>query len=112
MACKDAPCSPVSSAEVTPTVYSENIKSGNAVSNIPVKIGEALSTSNQRASIIGAIPEVIRYAGFTLVGGAPSVTKASNGGFADGAALARFLNNGTYNQGVFNNIPLMGSTCK
>lgn len=54
--------------------------SGNEVSNIPIKQGFPLSTPCERATIMGAIPEVIRYPAFTLVRGATIVSKESNGG--------------------------------
>lgn len=60
-----------------------NPVSGNDTSYIPVKIGEPLSTACERASVIGAIPEVLRYPGFTLVGGATAATKISNGGIGN-----------------------------
>lgn len=62
------------------TVYDYN---GNPVNQIPVKVGEPLSTACERVTAIGSIPEVIRYAGFTLVAGAPVGGIVSNGGIAN-----------------------------
>lgn len=57
--------------------------SGNEVANIPVKIGEPLSTACQRAVTIGSIPQIINFANFTLVDGAIPTSKPSNGGIAN-----------------------------
>lgn len=56
------------------------IQDGYPVNNIPVKIGAPLSTACERMTTIGAIPSVLNYAGFTLVGGAPVTRIASMGG--------------------------------
>ena len=53
---------------------------GTEVQNIPIKVGEPLSNACERATIIGSIPQVLRYAGFTLVNGATVVNLVSNSG--------------------------------
>jgi hypothetical protein len=50
------------------------------VSYIPIKIGEPLSTGCERANTTGSIPQVLRYANFTLVGGALVGGRVSNAG--------------------------------
>mgnify|MGYP001270047970 CR=1 FL=1 len=59
---------------------------------IPVKVGEPLSTACDRANVVGSIPRVIRYAGFTLVDDGAISSVPSNGGIAD-AKLVSFFNN-------------------
>lgn len=48
--------------------------------NIPIKVGEPLSSACERATIVGAIPEVIRYPQFTLIAGGVYPRVTSNGG--------------------------------
>ena len=47
---------------------------------IPIKIGEPLSSACERATIVGSIPEVVRYPAFTMVNGAVVEGVTSNGG--------------------------------
>lgn len=52
---------------------------------IPLKSGFPMSTACERATIIGSIPEIIRYPGYTTVNGSPVVVLQSNGGIANKA---------------------------
>lgn len=81
-------------------------QSGNDVYGIPVKLGAPMSTACQRASIIGSIPTILRYAGFTLINGGLLATKPSNGGIGN---LNSFFKNrpGCYGE----NAQLSGSEC-
>jgi hypothetical protein len=47
---------------------------------IPIKVGEPLSSACERATIVGSIPEVIRYPWFTKIGGGVFASTISNGG--------------------------------
>ena len=64
--------------------------SGNAGPSIPVKVGEPLSTACERATVVGAIPMVIRFPGFTTVNGDAIAGVSSNGGICNLGAF--FLN--------------------
>lgn len=70
-----------------PDVYNP---SGNDIQDavhIPNKMGEPFSSLNERATIIGALPQVLRYPGFTLVNGGTIVNKMSNGGIQNLSAF-------------------------
>jgi hypothetical protein len=90
--------------------YADPDTNGNEVFNIPVKEGAPLSTACQRANMIGSIPEVISYAGFTLIDGGVKANKVSNGGIAK-AQMATFFNRRGSNQGCFGDIKFYGSVC-
>lgn len=64
-------------------------QSGNTQYWIPLKVGQPLSTACERATIIGIIPEVIRYPGYTAVNGSPVAVQMSNGGIANKASFFR-----------------------
>lgn len=51
--------------------------------SVPLKMGDALSTANQRLTTIGSIPHVLHYPGFTLVNCAPAASFPSNGGIGN-----------------------------
>lgn len=61
--------------------------------SIPLKIGQPLSTLSQRFSIIGSIPRVLNYPGFTLVNCAPVGGFPSNGGIGN---LCGFFSGGNW----------------
>jgi len=81
--------------------------SGNDVYGIPLKIGFPLSTACERANIVGSIPQVIRYAGFTLINGGLLASKPSNGGIGNPSNFFQYRSGcfGTFNGG------LSGSEC-
>lgn len=69
---------------------------GNTNAPIPLKIGEPLSTSCERATIVGSIPEVIRFPGFTTVNGAIAYpSRVSSGGICNLTSFFR-NHNGCY----------------
>lgn len=78
----------------------------NAVNGIPLKVGEPLSSLNERATIMGAIPEVIRHPAFTLVAGGTVVNKMSNGGIQNMASFFK-TRDGTY----FNKNAQLSANC-
>jgi len=80
---------------------------GNLVSNIPVKIGSPLSTACQRATTIGSIPEVTRFANFTLVDGAVAIDVVSSGGICSIPSFFQTRRGCFYDM----NSRLSGSTC-
>lgn len=53
---------------------------GNEVANIPVKVGEPLSSACERAHVVGSIPEVVYHPAFTVVNGGIPATKISSAG--------------------------------
>jgi len=55
----------------------------NDTSGRPIRVGEPLSTANERAYILGAIPEVIRFANYTTVAGKAVVGKLSSAGIGN-----------------------------
>lgn len=57
---------------------------------VPLKIGEPMSTACQRATVIGAIPEVIRFPNFTTSNGAVVSGVPSNGGMDEARLMAFF----------------------
>lgn len=59
----------------------------NVTSGIPVKEGFPLSTACERATIIGSIPEVIRFPNFTLVRGGTVVNRISSAGITNMASF-------------------------
>lgn len=63
-----------------PDVLNNSGNSINAENHIPIRSGAPMSTLNQRNSIMGSIPQVVRYAGFSLVDCGVVVNKPSNGG--------------------------------
>lgn len=86
-----------------------NNPSGNDIQaqiHIPLKVGEPLSSLNDRAVIMGSIPEVIRHPAFTLVGGGTVENKIANGGIQ---SLSSFFKNrqGTY----FNKNAQLAANC-
>jgi len=84
-----------------------NPQSGNDTYGIPIKIGEPLSDACSRDQVMGSIPEVLKYAGFTLVGGAPASSKISNGGISNIASFFKVREGCYYNRDSI----LSGSTC-
>lgn len=80
---------------------------GNDVYYIANKVGAPLSTACERAVGIGAIPEVIRYAGFTLVGGTAVAGSISNAGIVNPTSFFKSRQGCYYSQ----NGRLAGSTC-
>lgn len=58
-------------------------QSGNEESYIPLKVGQPMSTPCERATVVGAIPSVVRFAGFTLVRGGVPDSKISNAGISN-----------------------------
>ena len=54
--------------------------SGNLVSQIPVKVGTPLSSACERAVTDGSIPQIVRFANWTQVNGAPVQNRVSMGG--------------------------------
>lgn len=54
---------------------------------IPLKVGFPLSSACERATVIGSIPEIIRYPGYTAVNGSPVVVLQSNGGISNKASF-------------------------
>lgn len=63
-----------------PDVLNRSGNSVNAENHIPVKVGAPLSTLNQRATLMGSIPQVVNFAGFTLVDCGVVTNLVSNGG--------------------------------
>lgn len=63
-----------------PDVLNRSGNSINAENHIPVKVGAPLSTLNDRANIMGSIPRVVNFAGFTLVNCGVVTNQVSNGG--------------------------------
>lgn len=80
---------------------------GNPVYNIPVKVGEPLSTACERVTTIGSIPSVIRYPQFTLVNGTAVATEISDGGIENMRSFFQ-TRNGCYQS---MHARTMGSTC-
>lgn len=70
------------------TVIANGQTSGNPAGGpIPIKVGEALSSACERNVIIGAIPSIVRYPGFTLVAGGVAARKPSSGGIQNMASF-------------------------
>lgn len=109
MACASCP-SGVTVGTASTSVYQIPSNSGNDVSGIPVKVGEPLSSSCDRAVTVGSIPEVIRHPAFTTVDGAVLASKSSNGAIPSGA-LVSFFSGRSKAKGCFGDISLYGSTC-
>jgi hypothetical protein len=65
------------------TTCGQGYGSGNTVSGIPIKDGHALSSANERAVIMGSIPQVVRHPAWTLVGGKAVAGITSNGGISN-----------------------------
>lgn len=57
--------------------------SGNDVYWIPLKPGFPLSSACERGTVIGAIPDVIRFPNFTLISGGVAANRVSNGGIGN-----------------------------
>lgn len=75
---------------------------------VPVKCGQPLSSACERLTVIGAIPHTIRYPGWVLVSGAPSVNVVSDGGIENPASFFKNLT-GCYQSEHAQ--PSGGSTC-
>lgn len=58
-------------------------KGVNPTYNIPIKEGFPLSTACERTTVIGQIPEIFSYPGFTLKNGATMVNRISPGGIVN-----------------------------
>lgn len=110
MACDNAPCGVVVE-DAALKKYIEPSTSGSDVSNIPVKVGEPLSSSCQRATTIGSIPEVIRHPAFTVINGGVSASKHSNGGVPVGGLAKFLLSPQSKASDCFSDLPSYGSTC-
>lgn len=81
--------------------------SGNDEHAIPVKQGAPLSAACDRAATTGSIPEVIRYANWTKVAGAPVGSKISNGGIQNMSAFFKTREGCYYDKDA----RFSGSTC-
>lgn len=64
--------------------------------NIPIKWGEPLSSACERAGVIGSIPEVTRYPGFTTINGGVFFNVPSSGGIGNLGLFFRNRGNGCY----------------
>ena len=60
---------------------------GNITYNIPVKEGFPLTTACERATMIGSIPETIKFPGFTLVRGGVVTNRIASAGIANMASF-------------------------
>jgi len=79
----------------------------NPSPSIPIKVGAPLSSSCERATLVGSIPEVIRHPAFTTVNGAIAApVKASSGGICN---LNSFFKN--YSDCYENDNNRLASTC-
>lgn len=87
------------------TTCNQGYGSGNPVSGIPVKVGAPMSTANQRAVVVGSIPQVLNMPWFTLVGCSIAVNKQSNGGIDNPASFFK------YRTGYASPNVIAGSTC-
>lgn len=82
MACANCP-SGTEVLDSTYTVLSEPYSKLSHGDQIPVKVGQPLSSACQRATVIGAIPQVIRYPSFTTANGAVLASAVSNAGISN-----------------------------
>lgn len=82
-------------------------QSGNPVSGIPVKVGSPLSSACERATLIGSIPEIVRFVNFTMVSGAPAINAIPMGGICNIPSFFKSRNGCFYNS----NSRLSGATC-
>lgn len=110
MSCPDCP-SGVEVGTATFKNYVEPDLNGNEIYNIPLKVGEPLSSACQRANTIGRIPEILHYPGFVVSGGKIPAKKASNAGISEGG-MKMFFSRRSSDLGCFGDVPLYGSTCE
>lgn len=59
----------------------------NPTYNIPIKEGFPLSTACERSTVVGQIPQILSYPGFTLKNGATMVNRISPGGIINIASF-------------------------
>ena len=87
MPCPSPICPGGPSTSTPPDIINNINNSGNTGPSIPVKIGEPLSSACERATILGSIPVVINYPGYTTINGGVAPVKVSNGGICNLASF-------------------------
>lgn len=91
MPCPSPACPGGPGTSSPPDVIDNKNNSGNPTGGpIPIKVGEPLSSACERATVVGAIPVVIHYPGYTTINGGVAPVLVSNGGICNLGAF--FLN--------------------
>lgn len=89
--------------------YVETNVGGNEVYNIPLKVGEALSTACERANLVGSVPDITYYPQFTKVAGGVIGRSPFPAGFSE-ASLKIFMRAGR--DGCYGENTVQASTCR